>query len=123
MFVQGFQDGGSAPLDVISVASLLDPLITTRGDGFVDVKTTDGSATVYGYGDPDAALMFSRPDGEGIWDVIFETAKASGGVIMAGDAGWFGADTSIVADLPEGMEDLFSVVTSGAELLHVIRRS
>lgn len=121
VFVQRFQGGDGVPLNPTSVASVLDRLIVNEGDGFVDVATPDGSAAVYGYGDSRASLMFTHVDGETIWDVIFATAKASGAVVMAGDAGWFGADPALVSELPEGVEGLFSVVTSGAQLRHAIR--
>ena len=121
VFVQKFHDGDSVPLNTTSVATLLDPLITNKGDGFVDIATADGSAVVYGYGHPVASLMFTHSDGDTIWNVIFDTAKASNAVIMAGDAGWFGSDLDLVSDLPDGMEGLFRVVTSGLELLHAIR--
>jgi hypothetical protein len=123
VFLQAFRDGGAGRASDGAVLEILEPLVTSRREGWARVATVDGESDVFGIDDAGSGLMFVNPQGLVIWDVMVDIAKAAGFVVMPIGCGTCIVDERIVSDLPEGIPKPVVMVRSGAELAAVARSS
>ena len=87
---------------------------------FALVEYGDGSADIHI--SPDA-MKADHVTGKDPWDLLVRGAKAAGWVIMPVGRPTCITDPSDRTHLPDGLDDEAILVTTGAELLRVIRQS
>ncbi|MEO1058110.1 MAG: hypothetical protein AAFY28_14460 [Actinomycetota bacterium] len=123
VFVQGFRRGESARGDGHEVRKALERFISDSGGTWARVTTGDGDAEVYGMDDLDSGLMFTNLSGRAVWDVVFETARAGGFVVMPVGCPVGVPDERHLEHLPTSLVDRAGVVvvSSGTDLLAVVQ--
>lgn len=123
VFLERFSGGESVDIDPATVQSVLEPFVTERSPDheFVRIATADGGAQVYGYVTPMIGLLVHEFDGDAIWDVLVDVARAAGLAISPEGSPTVVTHPSVLTQLPEDVAGSALVVGSGAELLAVIR--
>ena len=76
---------------------------------------------MYGYDDLESGFMINHAAGDAIWDLIVALASAGPLAIMPVDCPTCVTDSSMLADLPPEFARATVVVSSGSDLLQVIR--
>lgn len=124
IFVQRFQTGEIDSVSARRVWKLLEEAWykPPDEDSFVVVTRGKGSADVYGAraGEPIESLMFSRPSGAEIFDLIVEVARAGDMVILAPDLPPCLVDKAQRAELPADLIEKVGeplIVANGNDLL------
>ena len=122
VFVQGFRDGKAAGAFGAAAVDTLGPFIVESKTTWARVKTFDGGADAHGIDDLDSGLMFNHISGAHVWDLIAETARSAGFVVMALGCPVAIFDGSIRGHLPTQLVESVgvAVVSSGADLLSLI---
>jgi hypothetical protein len=116
VFLQGFAAGEAAPGDPEAARRLLAPYAASPPvDGFVQVRTGDGEASVYGYGEDH--LMVNHASGREIWDVLVRVAREARWAIMPTGCPTCVTDESMRSDLPAVLRGDAVVVATGADLV------
>lgn len=124
VFLQGFEPCADGRRAAEPVLRILEPLVSDRGDGWCTITTADReTTTVYGIDRAGSGLMFSRPSGSDVWDVMFDIARAARFVVMPLGCGTCLADDSIRASLPEDIPQPVTLVRSGADILRIVTSS
>ena len=120
VFLQRFADGDAAPADADALLAVLEPLIAVPFHGGAQIATVDGGADVY-MSDPGSSLMFSRPAGQQVWDLMYDLALVGGLAVMPVGCGTGVVDEATLAELPESIPQPVRVVRSGADLIDLVR--
>jgi hypothetical protein len=115
VFLQGFADGQAAPGDPEAARRILEPYAAAAHDGFVLVRTGDGEASVYGYGEDH--LMVNHASGREIWAILVRIAREARWAIMPVGCPTCVTDAAMLSDLPAGLRDDAVVVATGADLV------
>jgi hypothetical protein len=120
VFLQRFEGGAAVDHDESAVVHVLGPLIQERGDGWARLGTSDGGADVYGIHDPTSGLMVNHASGHEIWNVLFKVGRAAGLAAMPLGRGTFVFSEDALSDLPDGVPEPITILTSGDELLRAV---
>jgi hypothetical protein len=122
VFLQRFMAGKPARADPETVLGFLEPFISRREPehGDVEVRTSDGTADVYGMNDPGASLMVNHASGQAIWTLLFELAAVTDLVVMPVGCGTCITRATTAADLADGIPEPITVIHSGADLLTAV---
>lgn len=121
VFLQGFRSGESTPGDSEAVHEVIDPLVVAQGEGWVRIGTTDGEADVYGMDDPASGLMVNHISGAAAWEVVFQVALSARLAVIPVGCSTCVPAAEMAADLPPELAEGATVVTSGADILGVVR--
>ena len=123
VFFQRFRDGSGAVGGGEQMRRILEPFIVREEPDhrFVLVEYGDGSADVY-LGDG-GGMMANHISGERPWDLLVEGARAADWVILPVGYPTCITDESQRGHLPDGLDEDIVLVSSGDELLRVIRSS
>ena len=121
VFLQGFRSGESTPGDPQAVHAAIDPLVVAQGEGWVRIVTADGEADVYGMDDTAGGLMVNHISGVAVWEVVFQVAASARFAVLPVGCSTCVPAAAMVADLPPELADGANVVTSGADILAVVR--
>ena len=102
--------------------AVLQPFVTREEPAhhFLLVQVGDGTADVYLDGDN---MMANRISGEDPWDLLVQGARAAGWVIVPVGCPVCLTDDDQRLDLPHDLLDDVVLVSTGAQLLQVIRSS
>ncbi|WP_459985569.1 hypothetical protein [Nocardioides sp. AN3] len=122
IFFQRFHDGSAVPGGGDIMRRMLEPFVTRedRERSFAFVEFGDGSADVYLRDDD---MMVTHVVGVQPWQLLVEGARAAGWVIMPSDGPTCLTDDAQRAHLPDDLARDVVLVTSGEELLRVVRGS
>ena len=125
VFLERFDDGESVDIDPAAVQAVLEPLVRDRSPEheYVRITTADGEADVYGYVTPMVGLLVNELEGEAVWDVLVDVARAAGLAISPEGGPTAVTDRSVVTHLPEELAGDVVLVSSGAELQAAVRGS
>jgi hypothetical protein len=122
VFLQRFVEGDAADADT---SALFDALARFSRDpvapGTTSVRTSDGGADVYGLDSAADGFMVNHAAGEVIWDALFAAADAAGLSILPVGSPACVPRPELIADLPDDLRDDARVISSGRDLLEVIR--
>lgn len=121
VFLQPFANGEPSRADAGSISALLDSYVVAADRGWARLETTDGDADMYGYDDRESGLMINHAAGDAIWDLLVTLASAGPFAIMPVGCPTCVTDSSMLADLPPELVPEAVVVSSGRDLLQVIR--
>lgn len=66
-------------------------------------------------------MLFSRPAGPLVWDLIYDLAMVGGLAVMPVGCGTGVVDAAVLAELPESIPQPVRVVRSGADLIGLVR--
>src|SRR5262245_18451139 len=121
IFVQAFRHGNRHDVGASAVHDALAPFLV-EGKGGWHLRAGLSSAELYGVENLGTGFMVTHVDGDELWDVLVQVARACDLVIMP-----VGVATAItrpdqVRHLPEEIREGAELVTSGAELRELIRR-
>jgi hypothetical protein len=122
VYFQGFRNGGTEPGGGDAMREVLAGYIVREEPehSFARVEYGDGSADIYL--SPDA-MKADHVTGNEPWDLLVRGASAAGWVIMPVGCPACITDESDRTHLPDGLDDEAALVTTGDELLRVIRGS
>ena len=123
IFLERFSASPLGDAEDRTVRSIVDPLIASRGDGWVHIVTDGAAADVYGYGDAIQALMINHAAGDEVWDVIYRIADAGGFAVMPAGCGTLLTPRFDRHSLPDGAPEPVLEVQSGPEILAAIERA
>ena len=123
VFLQGFCDGESSNTGSAEALAVLEPMVSNRSEGFLQITTTDGAADCYGADRGSISMMFNHVEGRAAWDVIHHVASAAGWVVMPVGCGTLLTDAAQRGHLPDGVPDPILLVRSGADILAAITDS
>lgn len=122
-FLQDFSGRPLAAAKERSVRDLVEPHIESTGEGWVHVRTGDGGADVYGYGDgPIDGFMVNHAQGGEVWDLVHRVATAAGFVVMPVGCGTLLPPGFDRGSLPDGVPEPILEVRSGADVVAAIER-
>jgi hypothetical protein len=123
VYLQRFEGGRAASADEAAVRRVLEPVMVHRAHAWADIETHDGGAEVYGINDLRTGVSFKRLCGAGIWDLVYELALGAGFAVMPLGCPTCVCAPELVDDLPRELRGSTSVVSSGEQILDVVRRS
>lgn len=123
VFLTRWSAGAEAPLDPAAVRAVVEPLASERDPEhlFVRVETPDGSADVYGYGEPFESLMVELDGEDEVRRFVLDLARATGAVLAPTDPPVAVPDEALLADLPADLRDGAVVVRDVDELAEFLR--
>ena len=121
IFFQAFADGDGSVGNGDAAAAVLRPVTTVRDGSFARIVTSDGGADMFGVDALDQGVMINHASGLVVWDVMYELARVGGYAIMPVGCPTCVTSEDGLCDLPEGLGDDAKVISSGADLLSVIR--
>lgn len=122
IFFQPFANGDSSSSgDGEAAAAVLRTLITDHDGSFARIVTSDGGADAFGVDSLDRGLMINHASGLAVWDVMYELARAGGYAIMPAGCATCVTSEERLSGLPDGLGDDARVISSGTDLLAVIR--
>lgn len=124
VFLTRWSAGAEVPLDPAAVRAVVEPLASERDPEhlFVRVETPDGSADVYGYGEPFESLMVELDGEDEVLRFVLDLARATGAVLAPTDPPVAVPDEALLADLPPDLRD-GAVVVGGVDDLAGFLRS
>ncbi|MEZ0491346.1 hypothetical protein AB2L28_03765 [Kineococcus sp. TBRC 1896] len=123
VFLTRYAGGAEVPLDPAAVRAVVDPLASERDPEhlFVRVETRDGSADVYGCGEPFDSLMVDLDGGDEVRGFVLDLARATGAVLGLTDPPVAVPDEALLADLPADLRAGAVVVGTVEELSQFLR--
>lgn len=122
IFLQRFSSGDPAEADSeLIIETLAGFVVGTVAVGDVEITTGDGGADVYGLGSTDG-IMVNHAAGARIWDAMVEVAGRARLAIIPVGCPTCVTDASLIDELPGELRQEARVVTTGEELLGVIRK-
>lgn len=119
IFFQRFDDTGA---EAEAVMAVLEPFISERGDGFVQVAVGDGGADVY-ISDPSRGAMVNHASGTAVWNLMYDLAVAGRFAIVPVGCGTCVPDAGMADEVRDYAPQPITVVRSGTELLQVVESS
>lgn len=121
--LQPFLDGEAGRADGELLLSLIAPYVERREDhlGFAVLRFPDGEADLYGLSDPASGLMVNNVSGDAAWSFLVEAASRVDLAILPVGCPTMVCRSDLLAHLPDALRDDAVVVTSGAQVLDVIR--
>ena len=119
VFVQAFEAGIPVLMRSEVVEPIVAPFIIERSAEFAQVKTSDGGADLYGYGD-DGGLLVANPSGGEIWELVLSIARVNGAAIIPIGEPAIVVDEEIRKELPEDMRDTARVVRARRALMDAL---
>jgi hypothetical protein len=119
VFVQAFERGVPVLMHAEAVKPLVEPYVLEVTADFAQLKTSDGGASLYGYGD-DGGLLFADPTGGEIWEVVLTVARVNGAAIVPIGQPAIVADPEVLSDLPEDLRDGAKVTTARRALMDAL---
>lgn len=119
VFVQRMVDGELAVADSQPLRELIEPHVTSTEPefDFARLQFDDGTADLYGIGEPGSGFMVNHVTSQHAWDLIATVAARGDMTLMAPDVPPMICTESARAHLPEGLGDDAVVVTAGADIL------
>ncbi|GAB3452941.1 hypothetical protein AB1207_23305 [Kineococcus endophyticus] len=123
VFLTRWSGGAEVPLDPAAVRAVVEPLASERDPEhlFVRVETPDGSADVYGYGEPFDSLMVELDGEDEVLRFVLDLARAAGAVLAPTDPPVAVPDEALLADLPADLRDGAVVVRTVDDLAEFLR--
>jgi hypothetical protein len=123
VFLTRFAGGAEVPLDLSAARAVVEPLAADRDPEhlFVRVETPDGSADLYGYGDPLDALMVDLDGDDGVRRFLLDLARATGATLATTAGALAVPDATLLEDLPEESRAGTVVVADLEELAEFLR--
>jgi hypothetical protein len=97
--------------------------MVNRADAWADIETDDGGAEVYGINDLRSGVSFKYLSGDAIWNVVYELASRAGLAVIPLGCPTCVCAPELVDDLPPELRRSTSVVSSGEQILGVVRHS
>jgi hypothetical protein len=119
VFVQAFEAGIPVLMRSEAVAPIVEPFIIERSAEFAQVKTADGGADLYGYGD-DGGLLVANPSGGEIWELVLAIARVNGAAIIPIGEPAIVVDEEVRKELPEDMRDTARLVSARRALMDAL---
>ncbi len=119
VFVQAFEAGIPVLMRAEAVEPIVEPYIIARSAGFAQVKTSDGGADLYGYGD-DGGLLVANPSGGEIWELVLAIARVNGAAIIPIGEPAIVVDEEVRRELPEDMREAARVVRARRALMDAL---
>ncbi|UZN04200.1 hypothetical protein [Cellulomonas sp. S1-8] len=125
VFVQRMVDGELAAADSAALSELIAPYVTTTDPAFdfAQLHFDDGTADLYGIGEPGKGFMVNHVSGRLAWDLVAAVAERGDMTLMAPGVPPLICSESTRAHLPEGLGDEAVVVTSGADILRAFAQA
>lgn len=122
VYVQRFVDGDSAPADTTLLRALLAPHVarTEPDSDFAQLGFDDGTADLYGIGDPGGGFMVNHVSGQQAWALLADVAVRAGMTVMPAGAAPMIATEAMRMHLPDGLAHDAVVVTSATDILRCI---
>jgi len=121
VFLQKFEAGSAAQADAPLLALLLAPHLIETGHGLFGLRSSDGGAAIYGLEDLGSGFMVNHVSGERAWDLLADIARQAALTIMPVGCPVAVADENLLDELPDELREGAIVITSGRQLLDVIR--
>jgi len=119
VFIQAFEAGIPVLMRAAAVEPIVEPFIIERSAEFAQVKTADGGADLYGYGD-DGGLLVANPSGGEIWELVLSIARVNGAAIIPIGEPALVVDEEVRKELPEDMRDTARVVRARRALMDAL---
>ena len=120
--VRRFRDGDILDADAALVRSLLAPFLVEQGGGW-NLRMDEADAEVYGVETLERGFMVTHVSGVALYDLVVRVAAACDFVIMPVGCPVALTSEQQRAHLPDGFDGDAVVVSSGAELIQLIRNS
>ncbi|MBD7917174.1 hypothetical protein H9657_02630 [Cellulomonas sp. Sa3CUA2] len=122
VFAQRMVNGELAVTDSDALRALIDPYVksTEPESDFAQLQFDDGTADLYGIGEPGSGFMVNHVSGRLAWDLIAKVAATGDMTLMAPGVPPMIFDESVRAHLPEGLGDEAVVVASGADIVRML---
>ncbi|GIG38744.1 hypothetical protein [Cellulomonas phragmiteti] len=119
VFVQRMVQGELATADSDVLRELIAPHVasTDPASDLAQLRFDDGTADLYGFGEPGAGFMVNHVTGRQAWDLVAAIAARADMTLMAPGVPPLIASESTRAHLPDGLGDDAVVVTSGADII------
>jgi hypothetical protein len=121
-----WKDGGLGYFPSRIVREALDPFVTFRDGDFCKLSFPDGGGgeMFTDYEEQTNGLMINSPSGRYVYDVLYDILRQTHTTLSwSFGGGGVVADPSVIADLPEGSEDIPVVVHSGADILAEVEKT
>ena len=124
VFLTRYAGGAEVPLDPAAVRAVVEPLASERDPEhlFVRVETRDGTADVYGYGEPFESLMVELDGEDEVRAFVLDLARAAGAALALTDPPVAVPDEALLVDLPADLR-AGAVVVGGVDDLAEFLRS
>jgi len=122
IFLRSFSAGESSSVDASAVKSVLDAHVAATDDGWARIQTTDGGAELFGYDTLEDGFMITHTVGSAIWDLLVTVASIQPLAITPVGCPTCVTDRSMLVDLPPEIAGGALVISTGAELLQVIKQ-
>lgn len=119
VFIQAFESGVPVLMRAEAVTPLVRDFVLDQNDDYAQVKTPDGGADLYGFGD-DGGLLVVDPAGGEIWELVLEVARVNGAAIVPIGQPPLVADPEVLVHLPPDMREGARVVTSRRALMDAL---
>ncbi|MBF0689073.1 MAG: hypothetical protein IR158_15065 [Cellulomonas sp.] len=122
VFVQRMVDGELAVTDSDALRDLIAPHVksTEPESDFALLQFDDGTADLYGIGEPGNGFMVNHVSGQQAWDLVAKLAATGDMTLMAPGVPPMICSEAARANLPEGVGESAVVVTSGADIQRTI---
>lgn len=121
--VQRFVAGEDAPaLNGEGLRAFMAPHVV-RAEFGENIAYGDGGAELYGWETVETGFMITHAHGNDIWDLLVRAAKVGGFVIIPAGCPIALIDPGQAHELPGELRGDTQVVSSGAELIAMVRRS
>lgn len=118
IFFQRFEGGDSATAGGEEARLVLAPYLRPSAAAPERIEHAGSVADVYGLND--GGMMVNHIEGDGLWDVLVEAARAAEWTIMPTDCAVCVFSQEMLDALPEGLDADAVIISSGAQLSELI---